>query len=893
MNAFPTWKTGLRPLLLLAVAASAVNVGAAAPPALSLQDLQRFGVQLKMASAQAESGQAPTPEALATMERQFAGFQDAFGTAGDQSLQEKYRSIARLLGKLQYQSLHAPAPSAVSARLRAQTDVEVVTDRHGGACAAALGISVTLPVQITAGQSGRGRSDAWLRFEPAQTGRYRFATNSMTADPAMEIFSGACSRLGKAIASNDDTFGLDAAASIAATAHVPLYIHLTNSGEGGAITLSVSDIGTVSGTITDAQSGLPIGSANVWLVNLANNYSGYSDYTDANGKFSIDASPDTYYVLASAYQRVTELYPNAQCAYGSAYYNIARCPTAQATSVSVTAGATVSNVNMALDQGQKISGTVRDGANQPVTNANLILYDNAGSQLNYQYADNYGRYSFSTLPSATYKLVAQAGGYGSQVFDHVACTGQLQTQCNPAQGTGVVVGDQDVPGINFSLPLLASIQGSVSPAPSYATQVCIVDAQGGAVSVCASTDANGSYKAGPLPVGTFYAYAQAPGYFSQIFDGVDCTADCTASLPAATQIVISNVGQIGIANFQLNPLPVVHGHVQDSISGLPLANVTIYASVSPPASTTVSTTTTDSNGDYSLTNTPAGKYYVLAQSDDHLDQIYSGVPCEQLGPYYYPATPCNVSGATLLTIASGQTPPVLDFALQPASSISGHAGTRGAAGSDLPAMVEVDVYNGAGTLVGTANTDASGNYVVDDLPAGTYFVMGNTGYYSYQFVTQIWQLIDCASQCAPTSGTPVPVGSNAAVSGVDFLMTRRDAVAGRITDDAGTPIAGVLVDLFETTTGGYSGTGVTDAEGYYATAANLGYAYFAGTESGGGYVDQVYSGTSCPNGSAFFGLCSFSNATSIPLSYGSLQPHVVNFMLKSSDAIYFNGFDSP
>jgi hypothetical protein len=48
---------------------------------------------------------------------------------------------------------------------------------------------------------------------------------------------------------------------------------------------------------------------------------------------------------------------------------------------------------------------------------------------------------------------------------------------------------------------------------------------------------------------------------------------------------------------------------------------------------------------------------------------------------------------------------------------------------------------------------------------------------------------------------------------------------------------------------------------------------------------------SCPLGPAYFGLCPFTNASAVGLSYGSSQPHVVNFVLQSNDPIFHDGFE--
>jgi 5-hydroxyisourate hydrolase-like protein (transthyretin family) len=855
-----------------------------------VQALQALAAQIKLASDQADAGLPPSAASLSAFERALAGFGSA-STGADARLQDKYRAVALLFGKVKYQSSNPSSAQAKPATpSHATTDVEVVTDRHGASCTTALGISAALPVAITLAQSGDRGSDAWFRFEPAATGHFLFKTNSSGADPALQIFRGGCAADAALVGSNDDSFGLDAAVSVAAPDRAGLIVHVTNSAKAGPLALSVNDVNsTIAGKITDAATGLALATAQVEIFDGNGNYQGVSGSTDQNGNYALSVSPGTYYVRAfdNQYnnQYVSALYPNAQCGYNSYYYNISGCAITQALTVSVASGATASNINIALSAGQRISGVVRDGLNAPVTAASVILYD------------NFGRYSFFTLPAGAYKLSAQAGGYGMQMFDHVACNGSLQTQCDLSRAGVINVTSQDISGANFNLPLLATIQGNVTGSgfqPGYYNaQVSVLDTGGNGVAQ-AYVDANGHYTAGPLAIGNYYVYITATGYFSQIFDAVDCAQDCYASIPAATQIAIAQNGQVGTADFHLTPLPSVHGHIQDASSGAPLANVTVAASIYPPAQfSAASSTVTDGNGDYTLQNTPAGKFYVWAQSADHVDQVYSGIACEAYDYYYYSAyPPCDVTGATALTISPGQTPSAFDFALQASSSISGQAIIRAGPGSDLPALVQINVYNGAGVVVASVNTDSLGNYVVGDLAAGTYYVSAGNYYYS-QYITQIWQLMDCPDSCAATMGTPVVVGQTAAVTGIDFLVTRRDIVVGRVTDAAGDPISGVLMDLFDSASHNYLATSATDTQGYYAVGWNQGSSYFVATEVAGGYVDQIYSDVSCPQGPAYFGLCPFTNAAAIPLGYGSTQPHIANFVLQSNDPLFSNGFESP
>ena len=797
------------------------------------RSLQVLAAHINGLMDQADLGTMPLPQELASLRRQLANGGRASHASGDVVLERKYHSVAELLARLELRSAHPATAVDAQRNAPAQVDREIITSLHGGTCESALGLSESTPVEAILGGAAGGQGAAWYRLEARLDGYVRVATRSAGPDPSIEIFGGCASP--ETLASDDDSAGLDAAAAVAVHRGDDLRIHVTNSAQGGSIVVSATTSGgAVSGTITDVDTGLPLSDAQITVINTTAYYSVRTGNTNQNGQFLVPAvDPGTYYVLAIHDQYITELYPNALCRHGAFALNINGCNIPQATAVTVGTNATIGGIDVALRHGQKISGLIRDQANQPVTTAVVTLYDDSGMPVDYDTdADEFGRYSFSTIISGAYKLSAQADGYGSQMYDKVGCGGSLQTQCDLSKATIVNLSAQDVSGADFNLPLMATIAGSVTGPGAFGAQVCIIDGQGFPVAQCAQTDVNGNYKAGPLPLGTYYAYATANGFFSQIFNAVDCAQDCGQSLPAATAITISQSGQVTIANFPLHALPVVHGHVQDAITNLPLASVSIVASLLPPGSySTATTATTDGDGNFILYNTPSGKYYVIAQSNDHLDQVYSGVLCEQDFNPNGTGTACDVSGATLLTITSGIVPPALNFALQPSSSVSGKTRVRANAGADLPATVEVNLYNSAAVLVGLAYSDALGNYILNDLPAGTYYAEAGPIYtWDDSYLPQVWQQIDCPGQCAPTTGTAIAVGAHSGAAGIDFQLMRRDAVVGRVVDDAGAPLGGVIVDLFDASTGNYYASGVTNTLGDYIAAGSLGNQFFIATE---------------------------------------------------------------
>src|SRR5579859_5589607 len=256
--------------------------------------LRTLAVEVKLALD--HPGDKHAPQNVAAFHQRLDSLADAANAQADSSLAQKYRAVQHLVDKLAFALAH-PAPAASAAPLDApvQFDREAVSATRGSSCANALGVSTGLPVEVTLADAGQAGADAWFRLEPTAAGHIQFSTDSSGADPSLAVYA-ACGAA--ALAQNDDTLGLDASATVAAEDRAPLYVHVANSGKGGAVRLSVSAAdATISGTITDAVSGHALINAYVALYTAPNNYTYANTYTDNNGHYSITVTAGQYYVL--------------------------------------------------------------------------------------------------------------------------------------------------------------------------------------------------------------------------------------------------------------------------------------------------------------------------------------------------------------------------------------------------------------------------------------------------------------------------------------------------------------------------------------------------------------------------------------------------------------------
>jgi Carboxypeptidase regulatory-like domain/Prealbumin-like fold domain len=891
-----------RTLCFVVFAFSCAQAIASAAPALKsnspLQNLQSVAVRIERGIAGASAGQSPPAKDIQGWQRaldQLASFAHSDATS---AFAHKYNAVAVLLGKLKYLVEHkANVPHAESAQLSEnRIDNESVGLDHGAECASALGISNGRPVMLTLGTAGQAGSDAWLRFDPPTNGTAMFTTESAGADPGLELFRNC---LGAPIASNDDAFGLDASASVAAQEHVPLFAHLTNSGASGMVLISVNgNTASIGGTVTDRITHQPIIGAYVQLVSEQGGFYGSAN-TDQNGSYQLSSVfSGSFYIRAIAQSYVSELYPTAYCLPGYYDYSTDGCDVANAQIITVQDGQAIPDIDFTLYSGQQIAGKVLDSANQPLADSpTLNLFDDQGIALSSVNADAAGNYAFASLPPHAYKIEVVSSNYTSQMYDHVACGGVLQNQCDLANANVIQLTNADLVGVDFNVTRLASIRGTVNDAHSshiaYA-QITVVDSNGSIVGQTNSDYFSGAYNAGPLGIGSYRVYVTASGYFSQAYAGLDCVAaDCAAELVNATPVAITQLAQQAQADFSLQSVPAFTGHVQDS-HHRPLQGISISASTNPPSLQPFgfpAQTSTDQNGNYSLQLSQSGQYFIWALSNTFIDQIYPGIVCENFNDnYFYPSANCNVSAAVLLKLSPGNTPGTFDFTLDPSARIAGNVAVYAGPGSQIAAGATVTLYDGADRALETVQTDTQGNYYFGDLPPGNYYAEA-TGSYNAVFYSQVWPALNCGSNCIPTSGAPIVVTPTTSTTGIDFSLIELDAVVGRVTDAQGGPVVGGVVDLFGAPDGRYQNSFVTDEQGFYVARGNGNGSYFVATETGSQYVDQVFSGVSCPLGSAYYGLCPLSQGTLIALSPYGTQPHIANFVLQRQDKLFANSFE--
>jgi len=346
--------------------------------------------------------------------------------------------------------------------------------------------------------------------------------------------------------------------------------------------------------------------------------------------------------------------------------------------------------------------------------------------------------------------------------------------------------------VNTLIPSKRGFSGTVYADPGVPVSGAMVMASGPEGYGFALTNSLGQYVITEgLKTGTYTVTVIAEGYLHETTEDISVTIGLETS---------------GI-DFYLSRSGGISGRVTDAVSGLPLQNIIVWASIS--GGTYSGQAITDANGDYRIvTNLAAGTYNVTAfLPEGHITKTVSGIAV---------TTGVETTGVNLVLERSG--------------IISG----RVTATPSGTALVNASVYATSEDeqYFGFTQTNATGHYKISSgLGTGTYTVAAlyllNPG-----FTTDVNVV---AGQ--ETSNVNVEIAVSPSPSGI---------ITGKVTDMGGEPIVSALV-----TAQGLAGSGEahTDGNGDYVISSGLGTGTYTVYASAAGYSTQHVDGVSVTVGS--------------------------------------------
>ncbi len=709
-------------------------------------------------------------------------------------------------------------------------------------------------------------------------------------DTEIAVF-GTCPTHGEApLSTSDDAFGLAAAAVLEPSAQRKAYwLLVRNIGARGEVGIVADETGTISGTVSWVATSSYPASAQVDAINSSGFYTSGAQ-TSASGEYELAVAPGTYYVAASASGNLPKLWPDVEC--GSFYAQ--NCVGSPAQMLTVANTDFITGIDFSLNQGARISGRVRDAeTGLAIANVNIqaVPVHPVDFTLPTTQSDGAGRFTLDGLAAGDYHVLATSNRYLVQAFDGVDCpTGQ---SCGGNTGAAITLAQQGTfDHADFNLHPAAFLRVVVNAAgttPWDFANVTAFDSAGtqlpiGYAAIGQATDL------GPLVPGSYRFAVSLRNHVSQLYDHVDCATDCVnESAAAGRPLQVSTGTTEPTAAFDLRALANVSGRIADRSTGQGLGGVALMLWPTTGGFLQFSIFTMD-DGTYTFTGVPPGTYWLRASSADHHDLVYANAPCSDNWPGF--TSGCQLTAATPIAVGAVDLAGI-DMTLPLNGSIAGRVGDASLT-SPTPAWASISLYDSIGTQLRYAAADASGQYIFNDLPAGTYFVQAIDA----SSFSQIYSGIDCPSvgtACDPSVGTSITLAQGTQRTNIDFSLIHARRLVGRVVDAvSGQGVPGVVVDAWDTQGGAHCDDASTDLDGYYAiddSGPCTSDSRWLSTDAGTGHVDQVFSGIACPNGPAYLGQCALTGATAVAFPTTPALSRA-DFSLTRPDPIFANGFEA-
>jgi hypothetical protein len=432
--------------------------------------------------------------------------------------------------------------------------------------------------------------------------------------------------------------------------------------------------GSISGTVTDANTNAPIVGATV-SVGVDS-----SATTDVEGAYILEGIPaGTYTVTFSAESYITDTLED----------------------VEVIAGEETEDVDMALQPeptAGSISGTVTDAVTgEPVEGATVSLAVVDSTKTTTTVVD--GTYLLEDVPAGNYTVTFSAESYITATMEDVA----------------VIAGTETL-DVDMALqlePTTGSISGTVTDA------VTGEPIEGATVSVevdgstkTTTTGDDGAYTLEGIPAGTYTVTFSAEDY-------ITATTEDVAVIAGETTTDVDKA---------LQPEPTtgsISGTVTDLNTNAPIVGATVSVEVD---GSTVSATTGD-NGDYLLEGIPAGAYTVTFSAEGYITATMEDIIVTAGLSTTGNDMALEAEAPAPLQIVVTYTAPYTTFPL--GEGIILEATVTISDGMTPLENAEVKFYlNGETDPVSTGTTNATGvaSVSIDPLPIGVYQVRALASY---------------------------------------------------------------------------------------------------------------------------------------------------------------------
>ena len=500
-----------------------------------------------------------------------------------------------------------------------------------------------------------------------------------------------------------------------------------------------------------------------------------------------------------------------------------------------------------------ITGNVSDTNGEAITGVEIQLLDSSGNPVNDSNGtpitattDSNGDYTFNNVTPGAYQVQeVQPTGYNNVSEVDGGTDGGTDTDGgnnNLLNNIPVIVapGETDDGNDFVESPQPGAITGNVSDTNGEAitgVEIQLLDSSGNPVNdsngtpITATTDSNGDYTFNNVTPGAYQVQEVQPTGYDDVSE-VDGGTDGGTDTDGGTNNILNNIPVIVAPgetddgnNFVESPqsgfiIGTVSDNDGDGIAGVALKLLDSNGDPVNDSNGTAITRITDQNGNYTFSNVTPGDYQVAqtqpigysnvseADGGDDNDNLDNGIVN-------------NIP----VTVEPGEIDTGNDFVEIKNGSITGNVSDNngGLVG------VELHLLDSSGDPVNDSNgdpittiTDNDGDYTFSDLVPGDYQVeeVQPAGYSS---VSEVDGGIDNDNtDNGIVNNIPVTLDPGEVDNGNDFVETLNGNITGNVSDNNGTGLIGVTLNLLNS-----NGAAVTDSNGATITTT---------TDSNGDYT---------------------------------------------------------
>lgn len=474
-------------------------------------------------------------------------------------------------------------------------------------------------------------------------------------------------------------------------------------------------------------------------------------------------------------------------------------------------------VAVGLSPTAQLSGTVEDEAlGTPIEEARVVaLRLGPIPWVKRARTDSLGNYTIDELIPGVYIVWAKARGYLREYYEEA----KFLEEATPLR---VAEGDS-LAGINFTLSRGGTITGVVLEDTGVLPVILPIEGAHVVAELVVKpwikyhsfSEADGTYKLEGLPGGSYYVYAEKPGYAREYYQDAPDRAH-------ATMVEVQEGTTVEGIDFSLEVRSAIVGLVFSEVDTTPVQGAIVSAQpIWESPDIHPRRVATDANGRYILP-VPPGWYIVSAVARGFLKEYYDDAD--------------SVQDATPVEVVEGQHTRDINFYLTPLAVISGRVVDQ-ETGEPLFGARVIAFPEAYFARPYIALTDSNGIYQIKNLRPGTYLIKATAEGYLPEFYKE-----------APDrqSATPVVVEAGDVITDIDFTLTKGGAISGVVLSELTTePIPRAVVTAicldypfrgwaFSDSTGHYRITGLP--AGHYVVMANA-----------RGYAPEYYDNVSTPD----------------------------------------------